>query len=82
MFYDMGISMTKSILMHPNIKKLLDSGDSFDVVIVECFVDEALLGIAQHFKAPVVSMGTFGAYKWNTDQVGSKKLLLLYMYRN
>lgn len=70
--YEMGLFITKFVLSHPNMKKLLASGEKFDVVIVECFVDEALFGIAQHFDAPLISMATFGAHKWNTDQVGSE----------
>ena len=70
--YDMGLTITNYTLLHPKIKKLLKSKEKFDVVIIECFVSEALLGIANHFDAPVISMATFGAHKWNTDQVGSE----------
>lgn len=70
--YEMGLTITNYTLDHPKMKKLLASKQKFDVVIVECFVSEAMLGIADHFNAPVVSMATFGAHKWNTDQVGSE----------
>ena len=72
--YDMGITITNHTLMHPVTKKLLASGEKFDLVIVECFVSEALFGIAQHFNAPIIAMSTFGASKWTTDLVGSEKI--------
>ena len=72
MIYDMGITITNFTLKHPATQKLLASGEKFDLVIVECFVSEALFGIAQHFDAPVIAVSTFGASKWTTDLVGSK----------
>jgi len=69
--YDMGIEITNSTLTEPALQKLMASGEKFDVVICEVFVTEALFGLAQHFDAPLIGLGTFGATSWNTDLVGS-----------
>lgn len=70
--YEMGITITNYTLNHPATMKLLASGEKFDLIIVECFISEALFGIGQHFNAPVIALSTFGASKWTTDLVGSE----------
>lgn len=47
----------------------MQSNQPFDAVIAEVFLDEALFGLAEHFKAPLIGLGTFGAISWNTDMV-------------
>ena len=37
-----------------NVQNLLNSEESFDVVVIEHFINEPLVGIAHHFKAPVI----------------------------
>lgn len=44
---------------------------TYDLVIVEIFVSEALIGLGQHFGAPVIAVSTFGANKWTADLVGT-----------
>lgn len=44
---------------------------TFDLVIVEIFCAEAVLGFGQHFNAPVIGVSTFGASKWTNDLVGT-----------
>lgn len=69
--YDLGIMITNTTLAEPSVQKLMTSGETFDVVICEVFLTEALYGLAEHFNAPLIGMGTFGATLWNTDLVGS-----------
>lgn len=57
-------------LSHPNVRHLMETR-SYDLVIVEIFCSEALIGFGQHFNAPVVAVSTFGASKWTNDLVGS-----------
>lgn len=57
-------------LRHPRMKNLLASG-SFDLVIVELFVTEALLGLGQHFGAPVIAVATVGASQWTNSLVSN-----------
>uniref|UniRef100_T1GPS3 UDP-glucuronosyltransferase n=1 Tax=Megaselia scalaris TaxID=36166 RepID=T1GPS3_MEGSC len=70
-FYDMGVNMTQTTLANKNVQALLKSNEKFDVIINEIFLNEALLGIANHFKAPVIAVSTFGASQWTSDLVGS-----------
>ncbi|KAH8312382.1 hypothetical protein KR044_010466, partial [Drosophila immigrans] len=70
-FYDMGIRLTDTLLQDPIVKRLKDSNQTFDAVISEVFLNEAHFGFAEHFNAPLIGLGTFGAISWNTDMVGS-----------
>ncbi|XP_058974186.1 UDP-glycosyltransferase UGT5 isoform X2 [Musca domestica] len=70
-YYKMGISWTDLVLSEPNVQELMASNHTFDAVICEVFLSEALFGLSEHFKAPLIGLGTFGAALWNTDMVGS-----------
>lgn len=69
--YQMGIDISNFTLTHPVAKKFIETGQEFDVVILEIFLNEPMLGFAHRFKAPVIGFSTFGASKWTTDLVGS-----------
>ena len=70
--FGLGITLTNDTIRHPAIKNLLNSADAqFDVVIMEVFLNEAMLGIAHHLNAPVIGYGTFGATLWTCQMVGS-----------
>uniref|UniRef100_W8C4F8 UDP-glucuronosyltransferase 2B10 n=1 Tax=Ceratitis capitata TaxID=7213 RepID=W8C4F8_CERCA len=70
-FHEMGLNMTRTFLQEPNVRKLLASNQTFDVVICEVFLSEALFGLSEHYNVPLIGLGTFGAHPWNTDLVGS-----------
>ncbi|KAL7730661.1 hypothetical protein ACLKA6_003438 [Drosophila palustris] len=70
-FYDMGVRISEAFLQDPDVQKLMQSNQTFDAVIDEVFLDESLFGLAEHFNAPLIGLGTFGAISWNTDMVGS-----------
>ncbi|XP_017005917.2 UDP-glycosyltransferase UGT5 [Drosophila takahashii] len=70
-FHEMGIEITELLLTEPSVVELLKSNQTFDAVISEVFLNEAHFGFAEHFKAPLIGLGTFGAISWNTDLVGS-----------
>uniref|UniRef100_A0A336LRS6 CSON001689 protein n=1 Tax=Culicoides sonorensis TaxID=179676 RepID=A0A336LRS6_CULSO len=69
--YHLGLMITNHTLTHPKVQELLKSKPKFDVVVVEIFVNEAMLGFGHHFNAPVVGMSTFGANNWINDMVGT-----------
>lgn len=69
--YDMGIMLTNHTLNNQNVRNLMNSGRHFDVVIVEIFVSEALIGLGRHFNAPVIGFSTFGASIWTTNLIGN-----------
>lgn len=65
-----GDEFSNYTLNHPNTRKLMETR-SFDLVIVEIFCTEAMLGFGQHFNEPVIAVSTFGASKWTNDLVGT-----------
>lgn len=62
--------ITETLLKDPVLDKVRDSNQTFDAVIAEVFLNEAHFGLAEHFNAPLIGLGTFGAISWNTDMVG------------
>jgi UDP:flavonoid glycosyltransferase YjiC (YdhE family) len=50
----MGTEMTEGTFRNKNVQKLLNSGETFDVVVMEHFLNDAHVGFGHHFKAPVV----------------------------
>lgn len=68
-FHQMGIEITETVLNDPGVVELMKSNQTFDAVICEVFLNEAHFGLAEHFKAPLIGLGTFGAISWNTDLV-------------
>lgn len=67
----MGIDMTRNVLEHPNVQKLIKSNQKFDAVIVEQFNNDALKGFSWHFKAPLIILSSMGANQWVNPLVGN-----------
>ncbi|EDW38375.1 GL12558 [Drosophila persimilis] len=70
-FHHMGLAITESMLRDPIVVELMQSNQTYDAVISEVFLNEAHFGLAEHFNAPLIGLGTFGAISWNTDLVGT-----------
>lgn len=68
---DNSIGMTRHTLQSQSVQMLLSSNAHFDVIIIEAFFNDALLGLGYHFKAPVVAFSPLGATKITNDMVGS-----------
>ncbi|XP_037024092.1 UDP-glucosyltransferase 2-like [Bradysia coprophila] len=68
---DYGTKLTGWATTSENLKELIRSDKTFDVIIIELIYGEALLGLGHHFNAPVIATSSFGAYKWTTDVVAS-----------
>ncbi|XP_055623210.1 UDP-glycosyltransferase UGT5-like [Toxorhynchites rutilus septentrionalis] len=71
LYTQIGPGLSELILTHPKVRELLNSDESFDAVIVECFASDVLYGFAQHFKAPLIVFSPFGASMWANDLVGT-----------
>lgn len=50
---------------------LNDPKERFDVIILEVFLNEAMLGLGHHFNAPIIGLSTFCSSKWTNDMVGN-----------
>ncbi|KAL5273666.1 UGT2A1.2 family protein [Megaselia abdita] len=70
-FYDVGLNITRLTLEDENVKQLLLSKEKFDVVICEIFLNEALLGLANQYDAPLIGVSTAGSNIWTNDLVGT-----------
>jgi len=69
--YDLGTFSVNFTLNHPKVKKLLASGAKYDLIFMEAFATDALIGLGHHFKAPVVGLGTFGTATWLDNNMGN-----------
>lgn len=72
--YEFGHMLTEFILQHKNVQNLIRSNEHFDLVIVEQFFNEAHMGFAAHFNAPLVLFSSIGPTEWNTYLVGQINL--------
>jgi len=92
-----GVGLTNITLADKNVQDLLKSGETFDVVILAHFSNEALMGLAHVFKAPLVLLSPLAsgpinnylfanpapsAYVPNTFNSFSKHMTLLQRLRN
>ncbi|XP_062550717.1 UDP-glycosyltransferase UGT5-like [Armigeres subalbatus] len=69
--YDFGHRVMNSTLTDPAVVSLIDSNATFDLIVLEIFMTDAMLGFCHHFKAPCIGVSTFGASKWTSDLVGT-----------
>lgn len=69
--FDVSTALVNWTMHSENFKQLLRSDEQFDVVIVEIFGSDALIGLGHHFNAPVIGLSGFGASKWTSDLVGT-----------
>ncbi|XP_063237626.1 UDP-glycosyltransferase UGT5-like [Bacillus rossius redtenbacheri] len=68
----MTAEMTDMALMNPAFQQLLKSSDSqFDLVVLEAFASDALLGFAHKYNASVVAFCPSAGYPWVLDSVGN-----------
>lgn len=59
--YKLGAFVANSTLGSKGVQKLMNSNQTFDIIICEAFAIEAFLGFSHHFHAPVISLSTLGA---------------------
>lgn len=71
MYANLGLSMTEDTLSNPKVQDLIHSNQTFDVVITEIFVNEAHMGFAHHFKAPLILFSSIYPSEWMNYFVGN-----------
>lgn len=69
--YTNTLRMTNITLQHPEMKKLLKSNEKFDLLILDLFLTDALLGLSTVFDCPVVALSANGPHSWVIDAFGS-----------
>lgn len=68
----MSNEITNHTLRSRAFSTLLNSNDEqFDVIVMEVFLNEAMVGLSHHFGAPIVGYSTVGTTKSTSDMVGS-----------
>ncbi|XP_072381210.1 UDP-glycosyltransferase UGT5-like [Diabrotica undecimpunctata] len=69
-----GHAITNFTLRHPNFRELLNSGKTFDVIILEQFLNDALKVLGCHFNAPVIPLGTCTPSMWVNQPSGNPEV--------
>ena len=71
--YQNTLIMANITLQHPEMKKLLTSGESYDLIILDMFLTDALLGLSTVFNCPVIALSANGPHSWVNDLLGSPR---------
>ena len=69
--FSTGGKHSEHVLQSEGVKKLLNSNEKFDAVIVELFAIDALVGLGQHFDCPIIGVNTFDGIYWNDVFTGN-----------
>lgn len=69
----MGTDLCNLTLSHPNLKALYDR--KFDLIILEIFSTESLIGLGQQFNAPVIAYSALASTRWTNDLIGNQSPL-------
>ncbi|KAK9882073.1 hypothetical protein WA026_018919 [Henosepilachna vigintioctopunctata] len=64
-------AMTENLYGHENFQKLMKSGETFDLVIMEDFLFEGIKYVAHHFNAPLIVYSTVDATVWMNPYQGN-----------
>lgn len=64
-----GSDLCNFTLLHPDVQALY--GRKYDLVIVEVFGTESIIGLGQQFDAPVIGFSTFSTSRWTNDLIGN-----------
>ncbi|KAJ9601565.1 hypothetical protein L9F63_000308, partial [Diploptera punctata] len=66
-----GNRICSSVLSEEPVQNLINSGEHFDLIVLETFYVDCFLGFAHIFKAPVVQICTFAGTEEVADLVGN-----------
>ncbi|KAI7815631.1 UDP-glucuronosyltransferase [Rhyzopertha dominica] len=70
-FTNIACAFTDAILSDSEVQELIHSDASFDLVLVENVMNDALLGLAVRFNATLVTFHSMATCDWITDYVGN-----------
>ena len=76
--HNFGYYLANHTLQNNNVKELLSSNATFDLVISEQVFDEAFYGFAHHFKSSLITVSTAGPSEW-TNHITLTPLPLSYV---
>nr|QVG59863.1 UDP-glucuronosyltransferase [Nilaparvata lugens] len=68
----MGLTCSEKLLQQPPIKQLMQSKDTYDVILLETFfAHEYLTAFGHKFQAPIINLHPFRAENWLNFNVGN-----------
>ncbi|XP_059470209.1 UDP-glycosyltransferase UGT5-like [Neocloeon triangulifer] len=72
LYLSMGVQAVELMTFQDEqVQKLLKDERGFDLIIAEDFVCDGIFAFAQHFKAPLILISSFGGYPWQNYAVGN-----------
>lgn len=70
----MNVECVKVLVKSPVFQNFLRQKESFDVVLVQLMVGDALLSLGHYFNAPVIGISPSALNKWTRNAVGAPNL--------
>ncbi|KAK9882636.1 hypothetical protein WA026_022506 [Henosepilachna vigintioctopunctata] len=67
----LGPDLLEMVLSHPKFQDLLNSGEKYDVIILEQFYSEGLRYLGKHLQAPLILYSAMDSCSWTNPAVGN-----------
>lgn len=71
MLANLAVETCEKILSFPRIQRLITSEEKFDLIIVELFNTDCMLGFVHKFKVPFIAIGTSVMMPWGNERFGN-----------
>ncbi|PSN55491.1 UDP-glucuronosyltransferase 1-3 [Blattella germanica] len=71
MLAELGIDMCEKTLSFPPVQNLIKSKERFDLLIIELFNTDCMLGFVHKFKVPFIAVGTSVMMPWGNSRFGN-----------
>jgi glucuronosyltransferase len=65
------VEKCRAVLEHPSIQQLINSTEKYDLVIIQGYGTDCLLGFAHIFDTPIILMVSNQIFPWMNDRVGN-----------
>ena len=69
--YEWGKMACKHAYSSPELQKILKTKEKYDLIVMEHFNSDCMMGVAWHLKAPVIAMSSCALMPWHYDRVGN-----------
>ncbi|XP_025833343.1 UDP-glucuronosyltransferase 2B2-like isoform X3 [Agrilus planipennis] len=66
-----GSELVQRVVTHPSFKNVINSNETFDLIVLERFMNEALLGLSHRFNAPYIVLSSTGYSRRTNEVVGN-----------
>ncbi|XP_069675719.1 UDP-glucosyltransferase 2-like [Periplaneta americana] len=71
LYWKYQVEICEAVFKHPNMQKLLNSDEKFDLVVTHLLGSDCILGFAHKFKAPLISLSTSVVIPWGNYRIGN-----------